>query len=337
METNFNKPNPKKILGYLMAFVMVFFANSTFAQTSTIATCSDFVAGPNATWTHVLEATTVADGAASQAAQTFTMNVTQLPASGANVRVVKTVANGNWFQAAPVALTLGSNSITVAAVSFDRSVKFQFSDGAVEFDALDLNGVASACVVPAPPSSASLISACGDFSAGPAAWPYVLTATTTADGAASQAAQTFTMNVTQLPASGANVRVVKTVANGNRFQAAPVALTLGSNSITVAAVSFDRSVKFQFSDGAVEFDALDLNGVASACNSTSVPVPGCTDATACNYDASADTDDGSCTYAAPGFDCAGNCLSGDQLTLTLYDSYGDGGGSITVDVVLRTH
>ena len=32
--------------------------------------------------THVLEATTVVDGAASQAAQTFTMNVTQLPASG---------------------------------------------------------------------------------------------------------------------------------------------------------------------------------------------------------------------------------------------------------------
>ena len=45
----------------------------------------------------------------------------------------------------------------------------------------------------------SAISACGDFTSGPAAWPYVLTATTIADGAASQASQTFTMNVTSLP------------------------------------------------------------------------------------------------------------------------------------------
>ena len=43
----------------------------------------------------------------------------------------------------------------------------------------------------------------------------------------------------------------------------PVVLTLGSNTITVAAVSFDRAVKFQFSSGDVEFDALSLNGVAS--------------------------------------------------------------------------
>ena len=70
--------------------------------------------------------TTLADGAASQAAQTFTMNVTSLPTGGANYRVVKTVANGNWFNGNAQALTLGTNTVTVAAVSFDRSVKFQF-------------------------------------------------------------------------------------------------------------------------------------------------------------------------------------------------------------------
>ena len=42
----------------------------------------------------------------------------------------------------------------------------------------------------------SLISACSDFVAGPNAWPYVLVATTVADGVVSQGAQTFTMNVT---------------------------------------------------------------------------------------------------------------------------------------------
>ena len=49
--------------------------------------------------------------------------------------------------------------------------------------------------------STSLISACGDFTSGPTAWPYVLTATTVADGSASQSAQTFTMNVTSLDPS----------------------------------------------------------------------------------------------------------------------------------------
>ena len=93
----------------------------------------------------------------------------------------------------------------------------------------------------------SLISACGDFVSGPTAWPYVLVATTIADGAASQGAQTFTMNVTSLPSGGANFRVFKTTANGNSWFGNPVALTVGSNTITVAAVTFDRAVKFQFS------------------------------------------------------------------------------------------
>ena len=37
--------------------------------------------------------------------------------------------------------------------------------------------------------------------------------------------------------------------------------------------------------------------------------PGCTDDTACNYDASATSDDGSCAYAADGLDCNGDCLA----------------------------
>ena len=41
------------------------------------------------------------------------------------------------------------------------------------------------------------------------------------------------------------------------------------------------------------------------------PVFGCTDPTACNFDAAADVDDGSCEYAAEGFDCAGTCVVGD--------------------------
>ena len=253
-----------KILFLLVLFLVQNF--NVFAQTtSLISDCDDFVSGSDS-WPFVLVATTLDDGEASQAAQTYTISVISLPADGANVRVYKTTANGSEYLGNPVALTIGSNSITVSAVSFDRAVKFQFSNGDVEFEALSINGEDSDCATPPPPGPLSLISNCSDFTTGQgAAWPFILTATTISDGAASQAAQTYNMNVTSLPSNGANVRVYKTVANGNDFFGNPIELTLGSNSITVDAVSFDRAVKFQFSSGDVEFDALSLNGEDSEC------------------------------------------------------------------------
>ena len=61
-------------------------------------------------------------------------------------------------------------------------------------------------------------------------------------------------------------------------------------------------------------------------------VYGCTDFLACNFDALADIDDGSCAELdecgdcggdgpEPGYDCSGNCLG---ATLSLNDTYGDG-------------
>ena len=47
----------------------------------------------------------------------------------------------------PIALTLGENTITVSAVGFDRTVKFQFSSGDVEFSSLSVNGVNAGCIV----------------------------------------------------------------------------------------------------------------------------------------------------------------------------------------------
>ena len=66
------------------------------------------------------------------------INVLSMPV-GASYRVAKTVANGNWFFGNATALSLGLNTVSVAAVSFDRSVKFQFSSGDVEFDLLTVN------------------------------------------------------------------------------------------------------------------------------------------------------------------------------------------------------
>ena len=246
-----------------------------FAQTSSfISDCDNFVDGPNENWPYVLVATTVADSSESQESQTFSMNISSLPDGGANFRVYKTTANGNDYFGNPVSLTLGLNSFTVSAVTFDRAVKFQFSSGDIEFIALSLNEEDSDCVDPLPTPSSSLIRDCSDFVSGPSAWPYVLIATTIADSSLSQESQSFTMNVISLPEDGASYRVYKTTANGNDYFGNPIALSLGENTITVSAVNFDRAVKFQFSSGDVEFDALSLNEEDTDCvtNSSSMGI-----------------------------------------------------------------
>ena len=87
----FFKLQLQKIKTLLLLSVFTFSFFNVFAQSSSlISNCSDFVSGPNATWPYVLVATTPADSAASQGAQTFTMNVTSLPSGGANFRVYKT-------------------------------------------------------------------------------------------------------------------------------------------------------------------------------------------------------------------------------------------------------
>ena len=246
-----------------------------FAQTSSfISDCDNFVDGPNENWPYVLVATTVADSSESQGSQTFSMNISSLPDGGANFRVYKTTANGNDYFGNPVSLSLGLNSFTVSGVTFDRAVKFQFSSGDIEFIALSLNEEDSDCVDPLPTPSSSLIRDCSDFVSGPSAWPYVLIATTIADSTISQESQSFTMNVISLPEDGASYRVYKTTANGNDYFGNPIALSLGENTITVSAVNFDRAVKFQFSSGDVEFDALSLNEEDTDCvtNSSSMGI-----------------------------------------------------------------
>ena len=87
---------------------------------------------------YVLTATTPDDPNSNQA-QTLSINVTSLPEGGANFRVAKTTANGNWFLDSEP-LSVGLNVKTVSGVSFARSVKFQFTSGDVAFTELELNG-----------------------------------------------------------------------------------------------------------------------------------------------------------------------------------------------------
>ena len=116
---------------------------STASTEQTISTSNLFAAGPNATWTHVYTTALTTDGASSQSQQTMNINITSLPSGGANYRVVKTTANGSWFQGNPQPLSLGQNNITVNAVGFNRTVKIQFGSGAINFDNLVVNGSVS--------------------------------------------------------------------------------------------------------------------------------------------------------------------------------------------------
>ena len=264
-----------------------------------IAACSEFDSGAAAAWPFVLTATTASDPSSNQA-QTMVINVTSLPA-GAQYRVFKTTANGGSFFGNPQDLVLGTNTVTVSGVGFARTVKFQFSDGDVEFDFLSVNGEERDSCYAVDPGTP--ISECNQFDAGPNAnWPFVLTATTP-DDPNSNAAQTLVLTVASLPEGGANYRVAKTVANGNWFNGNAQPLSVGEQTITVSGVGFARSVKFQFSSGDVGISAISLNGADLICGA------GCTDANACNYDAEATSDDGSCIGIAEGAcDCDGNVL-----------------------------
>ena len=272
-----------------------------------------FSTGPNATWTNVYTACVIGDGN-NGAQQTLVINVTELPAGGVNYRIIKTVANGNFFNGPAQSLALGLNTINVAAPGNpwgDRTVKFQFGSADVKFSILSLNGSAvyegttqtltnaAGCdsivtldlsFVDNSTTSTEVVSACdsytwsngvtytesdyisattigaetpGLFANGPnATWTNVYTACVIGDGN-NGIQQTLVMNVTSLPAGGANYRVVKTVANGNFNNGNAQPLILGENTINVAAPANpwgDRTVKFQFSSADVEFDALSLNG-----------------------------------------------------------------------------
>ena len=84
--------------------------------------------------------TTPADGVSSQSAQTLVIDITKMPGV-ASYRVVKTLANGNFYNSDSKKLSVGLNSITVPEVAFDRTVKIQFTTGEnIEYNSITING-----------------------------------------------------------------------------------------------------------------------------------------------------------------------------------------------------
>ena len=230
------------------------------APSGSVLASSVFSAGTGA-YPYAYASTTAADGTASQAEQTFILNVTALPEGGANYSIYKTTENGNDDEGSPVALELGTNVIpAVAAVQFDRTVKLRLSAD-VAIDEFFVNGDyvvgSDGNTVTAPTGS---VLASSVFSTGNNEYPFAHTSTSALeDGAASQAEQTFILNVTALPENGASYSIFKTTANGYEDTSNPVSLVLGTNTITRPAVDFDRTMKLRLSKD-VAIDTFIVNG-----------------------------------------------------------------------------
>ena len=148
---------------------------------------------------------------------------------------------------------------------------------------------------------------CNDISQGSSSdWPYVLTSCTIDDGNNGEM-QEFQILITSLPETGSSFRVAKTVANGNWYIAPETPLVLGLNTKTVTAVDFTRTVKFQFSDCNIQYELFVLNQNA-VCGGSPV-ILGCTNESACNYNAIANQEDNSCLFIGD------PCDDGDSNTL----------------------
>lgn len=230
------------------------------AQTTTIAENAAFDTTTNASWPYVITLATLSDESAGYTQQ-MAIAVTGLP-EVTQYRIVRTLENGSYFNGPAQQLAFGAETITVQAVAFDRVVKVQFSRGDVEFSQLYVNGEQ---LYPEPENPGDgttpvTLSNSFEFSDGPnSTWPESITLTTIADGAPSQGEQTLNIFVNST-AGGATYRIVRTTANGQFFNGSAIALTTGSNVITVPGVDFDRTVRLQFSNSDLTFNSLSING-----------------------------------------------------------------------------
>ncbi|MEC7274269.1 MAG: hypothetical protein VXU48_03385, partial [Verrucomicrobiota bacterium] len=133
------------------SFLFIAFALSTvlpLTGQTTIAESPEFTSTDSTNWPYAITLARLSDGESSRAAQSLAINITSLP-EGAQYRVVKSQLNtfteghaqeGNFYQAPPLALSLGSKTLTTGnAVAFDRKVSIQFSSGDIVYDGLVIN------------------------------------------------------------------------------------------------------------------------------------------------------------------------------------------------------
>ena len=111
----------------------------------------------------------------------------------------------------------------------------------------------------------------------------------------------------------------------------------GNPDVPVDACNPDNTEPYAFndqdcndSDATIYFDApgtgenVDNNCDGAITGTEVIIVEGCTDSSACNYNAEATLDNATCEFAQEGFDCEGNCVVGE-------DCEGTCGGNIEID------
>ena len=244
--------------------LLIMFTAFTFGQTS-IESSGLFTTGSNANYPYVIAGCFLNDGNSGEE-QTLQINITSLPV-GATYRVFKTTASGQDYVSNPQPLDSGINNINVSAISVARTVKFQFSSGAIEFDSLIVNGeVLYDSSNGGGNGDGDCVGSSNLFSSGANAnFPFVYAPCSSGDANYDcSAEQTVTINITSLPEGGAQYRKGKTVANGNWafFPSGGEGydLSLGENILTIGAATFDRSVRFQFSSADICYDSFSING-----------------------------------------------------------------------------
>jgi len=243
---------------------LLFFALCTSVITAQSISMTDsglFGTGNHATWNTIFTAANK-EATTSGLAQTVVINITDL-AEGTTYRIYKTLANGTSGVFSQIGdLVVGENTITVTAAEFARVVKFQFSGtGSIEFDSFSLNGE---LLYPAEEENfeceETIIGESNLFvSQNVAALPFYLTAAVKAEGNMNTD-HSFEMNITCLPEGGATYKIYKTNSGGNDIECCQAALSLGVFKKTVAAVAWDRNLRFQFSTGNIGFSSLSVNG-----------------------------------------------------------------------------
>jgi hypothetical protein len=240
---------------------LLFFAfsvNIITAQSINMTDSGLFSTGANATWNTIFTAASQGN-ATSGLAQTVVINITNL-GDGTTYRIYKTTSTGAADFTQQGDLVVGENTIIVSAVEFNRNVKFQFSgSGSIEFDSFSHNGQV---LYPFEEFE------CDEITIGESnlfisqevdAWPFYLVAASV-DDTNMNTAHSFEMNITCLPAVGATYRIYKTNSAGNDIECCVAPLTLGLFSKTVAAVAWDRNLRFQFSSGDIGYSSLTVNG-----------------------------------------------------------------------------
>jgi len=417
METNFNKPNPKRILGYLMALAMVFFSTGMSAQCTDVtvtlydsygdgggeitvdgnvltnsgtsnsmvvcidlAACTDVIYASTDSWPYenswdITDASGVVLASGDDASGTVgACGGSSCPDDEVTVTLYDSYGDGGGeitVDGNVLTNPGSSNSMTICVdLSGCIDVIYASTDSWSSENSWDVTD-ASGAVIASGPNASGLIGTCGTPGCMDLLACNYDASATLDDGSCTYAATGFDCAGNCL-SGDAIVYTAGSYAYENSWditdcsgtilfsgdgttgyeacQTLPAVYSVNlydsygdgwnGGSLSVAGVAYTiatgSSEVFQVGScpvyGCTDPNAANYDPAADTDDgSCTYGTPGCTDATACNYDPAATADDGSCTYAATGYDCSGNCLSGSEVTLTLYDTYGDGGGSITIN------